>query len=55
MIKFAPAQLLKEVRIMLLERIFNWIRQKMCRHKFQKHYDTKKKAYVYKCVKCGKV
>lgn len=39
---------------MLLERIFIWIRQKICHHKFQKHYDTKKKSLRLQMCKMWK-
>lgn len=38
---------------MLIERIIQRIRQHFCVHRYSKCYDTGRKCYVYRCVKCG--
>lgn len=39
---------------MIFEKIYFLIKQKFCKHRFRKHFDTHKREYICKCVKCGK-
>ena len=39
---------------MIFEKIYLLIKQKFCKHRFRKHFDTHKREYICKCVKCGK-
>lgn len=38
----------------MLERFVIWMKQKLCKHKYSKHYSRDSGAYVMRCVKCGK-
>ena len=44
----------KEGEIILIEKIYTWIRQRCCRHKFRKHYIHTEWKYAHQCAKCGK-
>lgn len=38
----------------MLERIAIWLKEKLCKHKYRKHYSRDSNGYVMRCVKCGK-
>ena len=44
----------KRRKFVIFEKIYFLIKQKFCKHRFRKHFDTHKREYSCKCVKCGK-
>lgn len=35
-------------------KVVKWLRQRLCTHKYRKHWSKEKRKYEYRCVKCGK-